>query len=217
VVTGAECEVYPIINWGDETQPIYKRDWCHLLVLGVEKIPEHKEAMNLDEVEQFINDVHEQGGIVVMSHPCFSKMVFFVLADMLDGFEILNRDEYGFEEGVKFCEKYNIPYKTYKNSDYHYYNYSFDAKNNPTPINIGSANDMYVKQSGTTLWDSISGTVNGLTNTDLSTVSGMAGQVSSMMDIFTQPVKSLFTGVPELYGLIILGFGLALVKFVLGR
>lgn len=122
--------------------------------------------------------------------------------------------------------------KFIKDTDFqveYYPEYPFDGNiettyqsTNPTPPNIGNVNDMYV-QPVTDFWGSI---VGGGTpdwtgiNPDTSELTLAIGQVSNIKgftEIFIQPVTYLFTGVPEIYAIIVFALGLSVVKFVLGR
>lgn len=112
IITGAECEIH---------FPVYgKFTYVHLLVLGVEEIPEHPYYCQMEDVKKFIDDVHEIGGKVVMSHPMFYEDAFVFLAEYLDGYEEINRGCYTFYEGEDICQKLGIELKKFNNSDYHY-------------------------------------------------------------------------------------------------
>lgn len=89
--------------------------------------------------------------------------------------------------------------------------------NNPTMPDITTTNDIYTRTVDNSMYDWIQG--NTPTNGDLTipTISNIGQQITSFTDMFIGPVKTLFTSIPELYSLIIFGFGLAIVMFVLGR
>lgn len=48
-------------------------------------------------------------------------------------------------------------------------------------------------------------------------INNISQKIISYIDIMIEPIKTLFTGIPEIYTLLIFGFGLSIVMFVLGR
>lgn len=112
IITGAECEIF--IRIGEQFK------YCHILVLGVNEIPYHEIYMNEVEFALWVNDIHALGGIVVMSHPAFSCVVFDIIAEYLDGFEVINRDVLYFTEGLDYRKEDGSLLLPLKNSDYHY-------------------------------------------------------------------------------------------------
>lgn len=137
VVTGAECEVFIFDeNYDGIVKSIWKSyNYCHILVLGVSFIPYHKIYMTELEFESWANEIRDIGGIVVMSHPSLSPLVFYTIAQYLDGFELLNRDYFKFSEGRDYSNMNNLNLKTFMNSDYHYYG-EFSNPKLPIYLNI---------------------------------------------------------------------------------
>lgn len=48
-------------------------------------------------------------------------------------------------------------------------------------------------------------------------ITNISQKIISFINIMIEPIKTLFTGIPEIYSLLIFGFGLSIVMFVLGR
>ena len=48
-------------------------------------------------------------------------------------------------------------------------------------------------------------------------ITNIGQQITSFTNMMIAPIKTLFTGIPEIYTLLIFGFGLSIVMFVLGR
>ena len=141
IICGAECEVF---IRDDEYLEIGKykfREWnyCHMLVLGVDHIPEHKSNMTELEFKAWADKIRSIGGIVVMSHPLFSKLVFYIIAEHLDGFESINRDVLEFGEGIEYSDKEKLNLKAFTNSDYHWYNDDRTEKSIPINVNYESS------------------------------------------------------------------------------
>lgn len=89
--------------------------------------------------------------------------------------------------------------------------------NNPIIPDFGDTNDVYSKDINDNMYDWITGQSGIGSDINIPTISNVGEQITSFTDMFLGPVKTLFTGIPELYSLIIFGFGLAIVMFVLGR
>lgn len=142
IVTGAECEIYIC----DEYSKLAFRNaynYCHILVLGVDKIPQHETHMTTDQFEIWANEIKTLGGITVMSHPSFSKTVFYSIAEYLDGFEILNRDHFGFSEGLDYIKENGLQLKAFKNSDFHY---TDDYEYYQMPQNFNYEDENFIKK-----------------------------------------------------------------------
>lgn len=92
---------------------------------------------------------------------------------------------------------------------------------NPTIPDFGDTNDIYSKDINENMYDWITGNsgYDGSTTGELGlpSITNIGEQITSFTDMFLIPIKNLFTGIPELYSLIIFGFGLGIVMFVLGR
>lgn len=139
IVTGAECEIY--IQY---TVSGYKtQHYAHILVIGVDEIPNHQVVMTVEQFSKFADDVRNLGGMVVMAHPVFSEKVFYMIAEYLDGFETLNRDMVTFYEGARYAREHGLQLKEFQNSDFHamgsYYNIEI-------PIHINYESEEFVKK-----------------------------------------------------------------------
>ncbi len=115
IIIGAECEIILLDSFAD--------GYVHLLVLGLEDIPEHPRYMTIEEMQKFVDDIQRKNGYVIMAHPKYSEFIFYNLCEYLDGYEELNRDTISFEiDKNKARDRKNLEHlRAFKNSDIHFF------------------------------------------------------------------------------------------------
>lgn len=136
----------------------------------------------------------------------------------------LSKDEYIIFTDTTGTSRVTIPHQYIENIDYTIeiiaeYIQDSDAEDEyrnkfPNIPDISDADDFYSKDVSS---DFILDIVNKMQGNEMENTIEIVNQSKQLVDIFTEPIKLLFKGVSELYFLIILGFGLSLVTFVLGR
>lgn len=112
------------------------------------------------------------------------------------------------KEGIDYSVEYitNYAVDPTVESDY--------RSTNPIMPDIASTNDVYTRTVDSSVYDWVQQTQGTGSSTD---IMNTMKQTTETLTMFINPVKEFFTSMPELYGLIVLTFGLSIVLFVLGR
>lgn len=96
------------------------QEQLHLSVLGLERLPIYPRNAYIEHIKQYIHEIHDMGGMVIINHPLFSRKCFYELIDIVDGFEAINNDVHFFEEGSEHCAQNKLDKIELIGSDFHY-------------------------------------------------------------------------------------------------